>query len=65
MSWGKRAGKLVLLLLLAELLFFFFVGLRLRRRAEAEREILGAAPAAAIDGFAAVAPPSSTSRTRG
>jgi len=51
-SWGKRAGKLVLLLLLAELLFFFFVGLRLRRQIEGEREILGvrfqASPSAPI-----------------
>ncbi|HEU4428398.1 MAG TPA: hypothetical protein VFT98_06560 [Myxococcota bacterium] len=41
MSWGKRAGKLVLLLLLAELLFFFFVGLRLRKQIEREPELLG------------------------
>lgn len=40
--WGRRAGRLVLLLLLAELLFFFIVGLRLRRQIEGEREILGA-----------------------
>jgi hypothetical protein len=39
--WGKRAGKIVLLLLLAELLLFFFVGLRLRKQFEGEREILG------------------------
>ena len=49
MSWGKRAGKLVLLLLLAELLFFFFVGLRIRKQAEGEREVLGRASSLSSD----------------
>ena len=44
--WGKRAGKLMLVLLLAELLFFFFVGLRMRKQFEGEREILGNRPSA-------------------
>jgi hypothetical protein len=38
--WGKRAGKLVLLLLLAELLFFFVLGARIRRLFETPREIV-------------------------
>ena len=41
MKWGKRAGKLVLLLLLAELVFFFVLGTRIRQRLERPREILG------------------------
>ena len=41
MKWGKRAGKIVLLLLLAELLFFFVLGTRIRRQLEAPTEILG------------------------
>ena len=42
MKWGRRAGKIVLLLLLAELLFFFVLGTRIRRRLESPRAILGA-----------------------
>jgi hypothetical protein len=41
MKWGKRAGKIVLLLLLAELVFFFVLGTRIRQRLERPREILG------------------------
>lgn len=40
-KWGKRAGKLVLLLLLAELVFFFVLGTRIRQRFEGPREVLG------------------------
>jgi hypothetical protein len=42
--WGKRAGRIVLFLLLAELVFFFVLGLRIRKRFERPREILGSAP---------------------
>ena len=41
-KWGKRAGKIVLLLLLAELLFFFVLGTRIRRWFEGPRELVGA-----------------------
>jgi hypothetical protein len=40
-KWGKRAGKIVLLLLLAELVFFFVLGTRIRQKLERPREILG------------------------
>ena len=43
-NWGKRAGRIVLLLLLAELIFFFVLGTRIRRKFEGPREILGSQP---------------------